>query len=118
MNADTTKYSRTPSHAQKITRARAKNKNWMTNNMAARRRVQLEPSIIRQKRLQKGLTQSQVATKLGMSNSKFGSIETGLRPVDAALAKKIAVVLGVPGSKDLFKEKGKKFIALKKTLRI
>ena len=46
-------------------------------------------------RLRKGLNQSELASKLGMSQSYYSRIESGKRDVDLAVAIKICDTIGV-----------------------
>lgn len=49
---------------------------------------------LQQIRLNAGLTQEQVASKVGIARSTYGAIETGERNVRPHIAKKIAKLLG------------------------
>lgn len=57
--------------------------------------VPLHPTILRQKRVEGGYSQSGMAEKIGLTTTTFGDVERGKRPVKKEVATKIADVIGV-----------------------
>lgn len=51
---------------------------------------------LKQKRKEKGITQAEMAVKVGMTRSAYTNIETGKRRPSVKLAKKIAAVIDIP----------------------
>ena len=109
----TTKSSNSATSGKEYFKTIARNRgaSWHRNMLAGRRDAQLNPSVIRLARLRKQLHQSIVAKKLVLSESTYGAIERGKRPVDKETASKISGILGVSAEK-LFKSTGKKFVAV------
>jgi DNA-binding XRE family transcriptional regulator len=70
--------------------------SWHKNMLLGRREAVLNPSNIRLARLKKNIHQAEIAKRLDMSESTFGAIERGKRPVKSAVAKEIANQLGMP----------------------
>lgn len=91
--------------------AKARGERWRKNVLAGRRDARLNPSLICLCRIKKNVMQSEIAKKLGMSESAFGKIERGKQLVKIDTAKAISLLLGVPMAK-LFKSEGKKFVAV------
>lgn len=96
-------------HHQKI--AANRGTKWRKNVVAGRLDAALNPSYMRISRLQKKLGQSDVAEKLGLSDSGYAAIERGKQPVKKPRALSIAKILRVDMNK-LFVSSGKgKFVA-------
>ncbi len=90
--------------------AKNRGKEWVKNIMAGRREAQLNPSVMRQIRLQKGIFQDKLASLVDLSESTYGAIERGRQFVKRERANQIAKRLGVTVP-ELFKQvstKGKK----------
>lgn len=87
---------------KKIAVSRGKNKEWIKNLAQGKLRAALNPSLIRLARLEKGLHQAVLSSKLNVSESTFGAIELGKRLVKPDMADEIAQLLGKKYS-DLFK---------------
>lgn len=90
----------------------AKNRGdkWKENFMAGRMDAQLNPTVLRLARLKLNVHQEDIAKRLDLSESTYGSIERAKRLVKDDDAQKISKVLKQPVEK-LFRRKGKKFIA-------
>lgn len=71
----------------------------------------LHPSAIYKARIEKDMTQEDVASKIGMKLSTYGSIERAKRQVKADKAKKIASILKMETVKLFKKQSDDKFIA-------
>lgn len=92
--------------------AEARGKSWHKNMLEGRRQAILNPSNIRLARLQLDIHQSKIAERLEMSESTFGAIERGKRPVKADVAQKISEILKKPMPKLFSSLKGKKYVAV------
>lgn len=69
------------------------------------------PNKIQSLRMKKGVSQIEIANKLGLSRIYYGNIEKGIKPASTELAGEIAKVYKVKVS-DLFKKfDEKRFIA-------
>ena len=109
------KTNRKGSWSQKISASRGK--QWLKNVAAGRRDASLNPSNIRLLRLRQGLDQESLARLVGISESTFGAIERGRRPVKKEVAQAIANTLKTVLPK-VFTQKAKKFIAVIQKQRI
>lgn len=87
--------------------ATARGSTWHKNMLIGRREAVLNPSNIRLARLKKEMHQDQLAKRLEMSESTYGAIERGKRPVKTDQAKEIASHLGMPVEK-LFRQYSKR----------
>jgi ribosome-binding protein aMBF1 (putative translation factor) len=102
----------------KIAASRKKNANWKKNIVLGRRDAQINPSVIRLLRLKRGIQQSDIATKLKISESSFGAIERGRAQVNKELASQIAKILA-SSPQAMFKQgKKKKLVAIIKSSSI
>lgn len=72
----------------------------------------LHPTLIKLKRVDSGISQTQVAKDLSVSLATYGAIERGRISVKKAMAVLIAQTLGLDISK-IFKKDGEKYIAIK-----
>jgi DNA-binding XRE family transcriptional regulator len=97
---NTSKMGKGSTWTKKISKNRGT--SWRQNILNGRREALLNPTALRLTRLRKKVHQFDIATRLDISESTFGSIERGRRPVKPEQAKKIAGYFGVPVAK-LFK---------------
>ena len=75
----------------------AKNRGleWRKKLLAGRLDVQMNPTHIRLKRIKRNKTQTELAALSGMSNTTYGAVESGRRPIAKEKGEKIAKVLGL-----------------------
>lgn len=78
-------------------------KKFSNSLLAGKLEAAMNPSKIKLARLEKNLSQSQVAEKLGMSQASFASIESKNRQVKKDRAEKLAKLLK-KNIEDLFKK--------------
>ena len=83
--------------------AAARGSSWHRNMLNGRREAVLNPSMIRLARLKKSVHQAEISKKLDLSESTFGAIERGKRPVKTDTANAIASYLNQPVEK-LFRQ--------------
>lgn len=81
---------------KKIAASRANNKEWNKNLTKGRLQAALTPSLLRLYRLEKRLTQEDIAKKLDVTESTYGSIELGKRMVKEETGREISNLLGKP----------------------
>lgn len=75
--------------------AKSRGKKWIQNVVLGRRDAQINPSVLRQIRLRKGLFQDKFAVSIKVSESVYGAIERGKQYVKRDRARLIASRLGV-----------------------
>lgn len=68
---------------------------WRKKLLAGRLDIQMNPTHLRLKRIKKNKTQMELAALSGMSNTTYGAVESGRRPVVKEKGEKIAKALGV-----------------------
>ncbi len=99
----------------------AKNRGieWNKKLVQGRLEARINPTIMRIFRVEKGLSQTKLASELGMTYATYGAIEAGKRAVKKEIADKISSVLvGPKGDRKIFKAVGDKksrFLAIKST---
>lgn len=77
----------------KVAKSRNKNK-WKKRIMEGKSEVPMHPTLLRQRRVQNGDSQADLAAKLGLTTTTFGDMERGKRPVKKEVAEKIAQLIG------------------------
>ena len=68
---------------------------WRKKLLAGRLDIQMNPTHLRLKRIKKNKTQMELAALSGMSNTTYGAVESGRRPVVKEKGEKIAKTLGL-----------------------
>jgi len=68
---------------------------WRKKLLTGRLDVQMNPSHLRLKRIKKNKTQMELAALSGMSNTTYGAVESGRRPIAKEKAERIAKALGI-----------------------
>ena len=94
----------------------AKNRGdeWKKNLIIGRLEAQSNPTLLRRKRVEAGISQHDMATKLGVTYSTYGAIEAGNRLVQNERASKIAEILNLELNKAFKKAKLKGRLQAKK----
>lgn len=90
--------------------SRGRDKSWIGKMVSSKIDYALKPSKLRTARMEKHLSQEQVATPNELSQTTYGDIERGKRLVKKGVAERISTQVGKK-MKDMFEEKGKKFVA-------
>ena len=90
--------------------ARNRDKSWIGKMVAGKIDYALKPSRLRVARMEKRFSQEEMAEPNELSPTTYGDIERGKRLVKRGVAGRIAEQVG-KRVKDLFEEKGKKFLA-------
>jgi DNA-binding XRE family transcriptional regulator len=88
---------------------------WRKKLLAGRLDIQMNPTHLRLRRIKKNKTQMELAALSGMSNTTYGAVESGRRPVVKEKGEKIAKALGI-GFDDAFsqsKTHKKRFVAIR-----
>lgn len=88
-------------------------KSWKKALLSGRLDASRNPTKIRLARVKKSLSQTDVATSLGLTYATYGSIETGKRPVQEERAAQISELLGLKVSIAFAPYKEGKLIARK-----
>lgn len=97
-------------HNKKI--AKLRGEKWRASLKLKKLEASETPTLIRQKRVLKDLSQTQFAKKLGIKNlTTYARIERGEASVDQNLAKKIALHLGLSVKKSFILNQKNKFQA-------
>lgn len=65
-------------------------KDWKRRIMEGKASVPMHPTILRKRRIEKGLSQSGMALEVGLSVTTYGDVERGKRPVRKETAERIA----------------------------
>jgi len=89
MNTQTAKAQENKEHFNKRV-ARARGDSWRMNISKMKMYHQANPTRLRQKRIQAGIMQRQMAKVAGLSLSTYGAIERSRRLVKRPIAQKIA----------------------------
>ena len=93
----------------------AKNRqNWKTKMMQGKIEHATHPTILRMKRLSKGLSQSDMANKLGIKATTYGYYERAHIAVNKNMAEKIASILSMKVNELFVPNKNKKKYLAKK----
>jgi DNA-binding XRE family transcriptional regulator len=90
--------------------ARNRDKSWIGKMVQGKIDYALKPSKLRVARMEKRLSQEDMAEPNELSPTTYGDIERGKRLVKRGVAEKIAGMVS-KRLKDLFDAQGKKFIA-------
>jgi DNA-binding XRE family transcriptional regulator len=85
---------------------------WKLKLIKGKADAALHPSLIKLKRVEKGISQTKIAEELEVSLATYGAIERSRIAVKKAMAALIASLFGVEVGK-IFKKEGDKYIALK-----
>jgi DNA-binding XRE family transcriptional regulator len=92
--------------------AQNRGETWRKKLIKGKSDAAIHPSLIKQKRVEKGISQTEVAKELSVSLATYGAIERARIGVKKAMAVLIAQTLGLDISK-IFKKDGEKYIAIK-----
>ena len=68
----------------KVAKSRNK-KDWKRRIMEGKSEVPMHPTLLRQRRIQKGHSQSGLAEKVNLTTTTYGDVERGKRPVKKLL---------------------------------
>jgi DNA-binding XRE family transcriptional regulator len=90
--------------------ARNRDKSWIGKMVAGKMDYALKPSKLRTARMEHRLSQGEIAVTHELSQTTYGDIERGKRLVKKGMAERISAQVGKK-LKELFEEKGKKFLA-------
>jgi DNA-binding XRE family transcriptional regulator len=85
---------------------------WKAKLIKGKADAALHPTVIKMKRVEKGISQTVLANELSVSLATYGAIERSRVAVKKAMANLIASTLGLEISK-IFKKDGEKYIAIK-----
>jgi DNA-binding XRE family transcriptional regulator len=77
----------------KVAKSRNK-KDWKRRIMEGKSEVPMHPTVLRQKRIQKGFSQSDMAAKAELTTTTYGDVERGKRPVKKTIAETISGLIG------------------------
>lgn len=92
--------------------AQNRGESWKSKLIKGKYDSNQHPTIIKQKRVEKGLAQTKMAKEVQVSLATYGSIERARIGVKKPLAAFIASTLGTTIEKS-FKKDGEKYIAIK-----
>ena len=93
--------------------AKKRGKNWKSNLIKGHLDSNLNPSILKMKRIKKDLSQTDMTKVVKLSLASYGAIERGKRPTNLEVANQIAKKLKL-SKKTLFNmDKKGKYIAKK-----
>lgn len=91
--------------------AQNRGKAWKTKLVAGKLDVQLHPTALRVKRVDKAISQDDLAALIGVSLSTYGGIERGKRSVRHETAKRLSEALGLSLSLLFSKTDAGKYLA-------